>query len=397
MTMPVVTRTLVLFLGALTAFSPLAIDMYLPGLPALAESFGVTTVDVQMTVSCYLVGLALGQLLYGPLSDATGRKLPLYIGITLFVAASLGCATAQTLPAMIVSRFLQGLGGSVGLIIARAIVRDFVSGQEAARVLSTLMLVMGVGPILAPLLGSYFLDIASWRAIFVTLGAFGALCLCGAIFYLPETLPPARRRPGGIGAALRVYAHLLGNRRFMGYVLGNGFAFGSLFVYITGSPQLFIGIFDLSPMTYAWLFGANAAGVIGLSQVNRMLLRRWSLYQILAVAMAFNLAAGLAMLAVAGLWPSAWTMWPALFVTLAVLGIISPNSVAAAMSGEASLAGSASSLTGTMPYIIGAAMGSLLGLLPHDSPASLAAVMALNALVAFSLHRLMVGKVVVPA
>jgi DHA1 family bicyclomycin/chloramphenicol resistance-like MFS transporter len=200
-----------------------------------------------------------------------------------------------------------------------------------------------------------------------------------------------------VRAALRTYGHLLGNRRFMGYVLSNGFAFSNLFVYITGSPQLFIGIFGLSPIAYAWLFGSNAAGVIGLSQLNRVLLRRWSLYQILAMAIVLNLVACLVMVAIAQFVPSVWTMWPALFVALATLGMISPNGAAAALSGEPSIAGSASSLTGTAPYVIGAGAGALLGVLPHTSPISVAGVMALNAVIAFGCHRVLVGRAAAPA
>ena len=387
-----VTRTLVLFLGALTAFSPLTIDMYLPALPTMADTFGVTTVDVQATVSSYLVGLALGQLLYGPLSDATGRKFPLYIGIILYIVASLGCVLAPNVDAMIVLRFFQALGGCVGMIIARAIVRDFVTGQEAARLLSTMMLVMGVAPILAPVLGSYILAVADWRAIFLLLSGFGAACLAVTYFYLPETLPPARRRPGGVGIALRTYGHLLRNRRLMGFVLSNGFVFANLFVYITGSPQLFIGIFGLSPVAYAWLFGSNAAGMIVVSQINRALLRRWSLYQILAGALAFNLFACLAMFAVAEVAANVWTLWAGLLIAQSSLGMISPNSAAAALSGDPSHAGSASSLTGTAPYLLGAAAGALLSVLPHDSPSSMTTVMALNALIAFGCHRVLVGR-----
>jgi DHA1 family bicyclomycin/chloramphenicol resistance-like MFS transporter len=388
-----VTRTLVLLLGALTALGPLTIDMYLPSLPTLAEVFAATPAAVQLTLSAYLAGMATGQLLYGPLSDARGRKLPLSVGLAIYVAASVACVFAGSVTAMIGLRFIQALGGCAGLVISRAIVRDFVSGQESARLFSLLMLVMGVAPILAPLGGGYLLTLFGWQAIFLALAAFGLACLVIVATRLPETLPPEARRPAGMATALRAYWMLLGDRRFLGFSLAGGVGFATLFVYITASPHLFIDVYGLSPTAYAWLFGANAAGLIGASQVNRYLLQRTSLYRILRHALTFHAVAVLVfLLAALAKAPLAVLIAP-LFLAVASLGLIGPNGTAASLSGDPRVAGSASSLMGTVPSVAGGGIGGLIGLLPGDTPASMAAGMAACAAIAWLSHRALVASI----
>jgi DHA1 family bicyclomycin/chloramphenicol resistance-like MFS transporter len=389
---PAVTRTVVLLLGALTGFAPLTIDMYLPALPVMGEDLGGTSSMVQLTVSSFFAGMAIGQLIYGPLSDAYGRKRPLYVGLVIYVIASLGCAMVPTIGGMIGLRFIEALGGCAGMIIARAVVRDLVSGQDAARLFSSMMLVMGVAPILAPLAGSYVLLWSGWRMIFLLLAVFGVACLIGCAAYLPETLPPSLRRPAGFQSALRSYGILLRERRFMGYSLASGIAMSTLFAYITASAQVFIGIYGMTPNAYAWLFGSNAAGLIAFSQLNRRLLRTRNLYQVLRGGLAAHVIAALAFLLVAVLGAPLPVLCVPLWLTLATLGVISPNGSAASLSGEARMAGAASSLMGIFPFVVGAFAGVCLGLLPQDTPISLAAVIAAASVAAWASHRCLVGK-----
>lgn len=375
--MPGISAVVILVLGALTAFAPLSIDMYLPSLPMLGRELAAPAASVKLTLSAFLIGLAAGQLLYGPLSDRFGRKAPLIAGVALYTLASIGCAYAATVEALIALRVLQALGGCAGMVITRAIVRDLVEGAEAARLFSTLMLVMGVAPILAPLLGGYVLIWFGWPAIFWFLALFGAACLAGIVFVLPETRPPELRTDGGVGATLATYGRLLVSRRFLGFVLSTGFPISGMFVYITASPHLLIETYGVAPEAYGWVFGANAAGLIGASQLNRVLLRRFSVERMLALGVAIYLAGALALLAVAAAGIGGLpTLLVPLFLTIASLGIIMPNAAAAALSGEAVHAGSASALIGTIPFVIGALAGATVAALPTGSALAMAGVIA---------------------
>jgi Bcr/CflA subfamily drug resistance transporter len=260
---------LVVILGTLTAFAPLSIDMYLPGLPAIAREFGVPTSAVQQTLAVFFVGLSLGQALYGPISDRVGRRRPLLFGCALYVVACIGCALAPTIGSLIVLRLAQALGGCAGVVIARSVVRDLFDQKEAARMFSFLMLVMGLAPILAPLIGGQVLAAWGWRAIFVVLAGFGVLCVVMVLFGLPETLPAERRVQAGLGEALRVYGRLLTDMHFMGYVLASGLASACMFTYISGSPFVFIELNGVPPERYGLIFGMNALGLIVASQINR--------------------------------------------------------------------------------------------------------------------------------
>ncbi|MGH6926912.1 MAG: multidrug effflux MFS transporter, partial [Dongiaceae bacterium] len=299
MSTPKLTGGLTIVLGALTAFAPLSIDMYLPSLPTLEQVFAALAASVQLTLSAFLAGIAIGQAFYGPLSDRFGRKPPLYVGLTLYVAASIACAYAPSVDAMIVLRFVQAASGCAGIVIARAIVRDLVEGIEAARAFSTLILVMGVAPILAPLLGGYVLQWFGWQAIFWALALFGLACLVAVATWVPETRPPAQRTTGGVVSAIVVYARLIADRSFLGYALTSALALAGMFVYITTSPHLFIDVFGLSTQAYGWMFGCNAAGFIAVSQLNRLLLSRFSMYRLLAWGVRLNCAAAFVLLAAA--------------------------------------------------------------------------------------------------
>jgi len=353
---------LVLILGALSAFAPLSIDMYLPALPALGRDFGTGASQVQLTLSSCLLGLALGQLIAGPVSDALGRRRPLLVGVAAYAAASLLCVVAPSVGALILLRFVQGLGGAAGIVISRAIVRDLHAGVAAVRFFSLLTLVNGLAPILAPIIGAQLLRGASWRGVFVALAVIGSLLLLAAATGLTETLAPGDRRAGGVSATLATFRQLLADRLFVGYALSSGLAFAAMFAYISGSPFVLQGIYGVSPQLFSVLFGANALGLVIVSQVNGRLVGRVSMRRLLAVGLVATAGGGAALLAVVAAGVGLAGVLPALFVVVSSLGVVLPNATALALSGQPSTAGSASALLGVLQYSVGAAVAPLVGL-----------------------------------
>lgn len=368
--------TLALILGALTALGPLSIDMYLPSLPTIQRELGTTASLTQLTLAAYFAGLGLGQLAYGPLTDRFGRKRPLYAGLAIYVLASAACALSPSVHVLIALRFLQAVGGAAGQVVTRAVVRDLYSGAPAAQLLSRLMLVMGVAPILAPLLGGWVLLFAGWRALFALLAALGLGCLALMLFMLPETA--AARAPrievAVIGRHLRELAR---DRAFRAYTLTGAFATAGMFAYISGSPFVFIELFHVSPQAYGWIFGSNAFGLIVGSQLNHRLLGRRLPAQILAGSTAVICAAGAVLVAVA---VSGRGGLPAviapLFVFVASIGFIGSNATALAMEEQGSRAGLASAALGSTQFLIAAGASSLVGALNDGSARPMAAVMA---------------------
>ncbi|MFF3867631.1 multidrug effflux MFS transporter [Micromonospora sp. NPDC001898] len=355
---------LVLVLGSLIAVGPLTIDMYLPALPALVTDFGTTSAAVQMTLTGTLAGLALGQLVIGPLSDAVGRRKPLIAGIALHVVASLLCVVAPNIAVLGALRVVQGLGVAAASVVAMAVVRDLFDGTEFARLLSRLLLVMGAAPILAPTLGSGLLRWTDWRGVFVALAAFGVLLVVVAALGLRETLPAERRRRGGVRATARVYGSLLRDRTFVGLVLVAGLAMAALFAYVAGSSFVLQEQYGLNEQQFGLAFGAGAVGLIAATQGNVRLLRRYSPQRILVVALAVGTVAGLAMLAFAatglGGLPS---LLASLWVVLAAAGLAMPNAPALALSRHGEAAGTASALLGAVQFGVGALAAPLVGAL----------------------------------
>ncbi|MGB4946946.1 MAG: Bcr/CflA family multidrug efflux MFS transporter [Candidatus Competibacter denitrificans] len=379
-------------LGALIAFAPMSIDMYLPSLPTIAADFGVEPAAAQWTLASFFIGMAFGQAVYGPLADRYGRKPPLYGGLLVYIVASLGCALAPNATALIAARFVQAVGGCAGVVIARAVVRDRFDAQTSARVYSLLILVMGLAPILAPLLGGWVLAFAGWRTIFIILALFGLSCLFTVWRYLPETRPPAALSTGGIGPTLRVYAGLLGDRAFLGYVLSGGFAQAGMFAYITGSPHVFIELYKVPAHAYGWLFGLNALGLIASSQINRRLLLRYTAETILRRANRATVLLGLALILVAtGDWGGLPALAICLFGYLASLGFTAPNALALALAQQGPRAGSASALIGTLQFGLATVSSMMVGLLGADSALPMAGVIASCGLLAYLIHRAWVG------
>jgi DHA1 family bicyclomycin/chloramphenicol resistance-like MFS transporter len=382
---------LTLILGALSAFTPLAVDMYLPGLPALERSLATDAGKVQQTLSLFFLGLAIGQLFYGPISDRFGRRAPLVIGNLLYIGASVACALAPSIDALIAARFVQAFGSCAGLVISRAMVRDLFEPREGARVMSLLMLVMGVAPILAPLLGGYVLVWFDWHAIFWFLAVFAAAVMLAARLWLPETHvvhPEARLT---LGSALRSYGELLTHRRFMGYTLASSFGMGGLFAYIAGSPFIFIDLFQVSPQTYGWIFGVNAIGIIGFSQVNRALLRRFTLDELLIVGVCSMAVSGVLLVLAAWLKIGGLLgLWLPLFAYIASLGAVLPNAAASAMAGEARRAGTAAALMGTLQFLTGAVTSGLVGALHNGSALPMAVIVGLSGLCGLAVRLILV-------
>lgn len=377
----------IVLMGALTAIGPLSIDMYLPGFPAIAQEFAATG-RVELTLASFFTGLALGQLFYGPISDRLGRKPPLYAGLALYVAGSLGAATAGSIEALVAWRFLQGLGGCAGMVIARAVVRDRCTPAEAAQAFSLLMLVMGLAPILAPLAGGYLLLLGGWRLLFLVLAGFGAACLALVWRGLGESLrqPLPRLETGRV---LRTYGELLRDAHFRGHVLASGLAFSGMFAYIAGSPFVIMQLFGLDARAYGWVFGGNALGLIAASQVNARLLRRGDIdmRHLLRRGLATAALAGVTLLALA---LAGWLPLPALlaglFLYIASLGFISPNAGASALAGHGHQAGTASALMGALQFLLATAAGIAMGLWHDGSALPLVAALALCGSAGWWLH-----------
>lgn len=369
---------LVVLLGALTAFAPMSIDMYLPSLPAIGESLGAGAAQTQTTVAAFFAGMAIGQFLYGPASDRFGRRPPILVGVAIYVAASAACALAISIDTLIAARFVQALGGCAGGVVARAVVRDRFDHTETARMLSLLTLIMGIAPIVAPLLGGLVLEIAGWRAIFWTLCGFGLLVGAWALFGLEESRSEATALQARGENPFRAFAALLRQRRLVGYALAGALNGATLFTYISASPGLLIGIYGIDPAHFGWVFGLNAAGVIGASQVNRYLLLRATPDGVLRRASLIGAGLGvlLAVAAVSGV-GERWTVLPLLFLILSTYGFMQGNTMAGALSVDPSRAGSVSALMGGASFGVGALAASLTGAFFNGTPGPMGIAMAL--------------------
>lgn len=351
---------LTIYLGTLAGLGPLAIDMYLPAFPRIAEAFGAQVPDIQRTLASYFVGLALGQLVYGPLADRLGRKVPLYLGLSLFGLASAGCALAWNVGSLAGLRFVQALGGCAEMVISRAIVRDLFDDKQAAKVFSSLVLVMGLAPILAPLAGGFLAGHFGWRAIFWIHSIAGATTLLSTFLFFRESLPAAHRIRQSAGEIVRTYGFLLRHREFMLHAMTVSLGTAGLFAYVGGSPYVFEKIFHISEARFGLFFGPIACGIIGMSQVNGFLAGRYDIRKILRSALCVNAAAGIillldAMTGAGGFWGIYLPLW---FV-IASMGFVFPNTTVLAMSPHGRIAGNASAVLGFLQFGV-SAIGGLI-------------------------------------
>jgi DHA1 family bicyclomycin/chloramphenicol resistance-like MFS transporter len=380
-----------LILGALTAIGPLAIDMYLPAFAAIEHSLSAPAGSAELTLAGFFIGMASGQLVWGPLSDCFGRKPPLYAGLAMFALASLGCALTNDIAALTVWRLLQALGGSVGMVIARAIVRDRCSARESARAFSTLILVMGLAPILAPIIGGWVVTTLDWRAIFLLLFAFALACLLAIRLGLPESHSTRHEPPLNAQRIAGDYASLFASRAFLGYTLSGGLAMAGMFAYIAGSPLVLIQLGGIAPQHFGWAFGINALGFVAASQLNARSLKTIAPTRMLRHALWLPALAGLTLfgLTLSGLANLPLTLL-LMFVYVSSLGFIAPNASASALATFGQRAGTASALMGALQFGLATLTGIGISQLHDGTARPLALLLAICGVSAWVLHRWLV-------
>jgi DHA1 family bicyclomycin/chloramphenicol resistance-like MFS transporter len=364
-------------LGTLLAFASISTDLYLPALPAMGASLHADAGAIELTISGYLVGFSLGQLLWGPIGDRHGRRLPIAIGLLLFIIGSAGCAWSTSAAMLIGWRVLQALGACASVVLARAMMRDLYAGQRAAQVLSTLMTVMAVAPLVGPSIGGLILRVASWRAIFWTLVGIGLVTLA-ALYAVPETLPPARRNREPLTRALLGYGELLRKRRLLGYAGACGLFYGALYANIAGSPFAYISYHHVSPQLYGVLFSAGVAGIMLTNQLNERLVMRLGRDRLMRSGTVVGAVTGL-LLAI-----DAWTGFGGLmglviplFLFVSANGLIVANAIAGALDGLPERAGAVSALMGAAQYGTGILGSALVGIFADGTPWPMGCVIAL--------------------
>jgi DHA1 family bicyclomycin/chloramphenicol resistance-like MFS transporter len=366
---------LFLVLGSMSVVGPAAMDIYLPGLPALADNLHAEASVAQLTIATFLVGLALGQFLSGPISDVHGRRRPLLIGMAAFSVVSLLCAFAPNVYALAGLRFVQGVVAAAGIAIGRAVVRDLYSGVAAAQYLSRLMLIIGLGPMLAPLAGGQLLRFTSWRGVFVALAGFGVMLVLAGFRWLPETLPRERRRASGIGQTARTFAALLSDGKFIGFVLVSGFGGGAMFAYIAGSAFVFEDVYGASPQFYGVLFGLNACFLIVGAQINAYILKWATPGLLLGIGLGTMVVAGVILVAAVTSHTGGLTGVVAPLTLLSFSwGFIASNALALALMDYPHVAGTAAGLIGVSQSVVGAAAAPLVGIGGRETALPMAVV-----------------------
>jgi DHA1 family bicyclomycin/chloramphenicol resistance-like MFS transporter len=381
-----------LVLGLLSAIGPFAIDMYLPALPAIGQSLHADVSQVQASLMAFFLSIAVSQMVYGPAADMFGRKAPLYFGIGLFVAASIGCALAPNIETLIVFRFIQGLGGGAAMVVPRAIVRDLHTGNEAARLMSLLMLVFSVSPILSPLVGSLVIDATSWRGIFWSVTGIGAVGLVLVAAMLGETRPPEQRAQSSLRSAFVGYGLLLRDWHFLGLTFIGAFGMAGFFIYLANSSFVLIEHYGLSPRMYSVAFSVNAVAFIGVAQFTGWLSARFGLKHVVKVAVGgFAITMSLlAALNLAGI-DRLDVMAAMLFVGYGFLGLVVPTTSVLALEAHGQIAGTASALMGTLQLVTGAVVMAFVGLFIDGTARPMVLGIAVVACIALALTRLTLG------
>jgi DHA1 family bicyclomycin/chloramphenicol resistance-like MFS transporter len=381
---------LIVALGSLSAFGPLCLDMYLPALPELPGELNSTAAAAQLTLSACIIGLAVGQVITGPLSDRLGRRRPLLIGVAVFVVASALCAVTTSMTLLIVLRLVQGAAGAAGIVIGRAVIADLFTGKAAASFFAAVASINGLAPILAPVIGGQVLRVGTWRSVFWVLAGIGVVLLVLAFLIIRESLPPQRRSTGGFAATSAAFGALVRDRGYVGCVLAGSLVTAAMFGYISASPFVLQDRFGLSAQWFSACFALNALGIIGATQLGRVLLRRMSSLTLLTIGVLQG-AVGAVLLAVtvAAGWGLPMVL-AALFVMVSAVGFALPNASAIAMDRHRRIAGSASALLGLTQFALGAVTAPLVGL---GDPAS-GVALAVTALVATGLGALalLVGR-----
>ncbi|KGT95091.1 MFS transporter [Erwinia typographi] len=366
--------TFVLILSALMAVTSLSTDIYLPAMPVMAKDLQG---DAELTITGFLIGFCIAQLIWGPVSDHLGRRLPLFIGMGLFVTGSVGCALSTHIVQIVFWRVFQALGACTGPMLARAMIRDLFSRTRAAQMLSTLMIIMAIAPIAGPLLGGQMIKITSWHTIFWLLAIIGAVMLA-SLFWLPETLAEEQRVKASVSSAFRHYYSLLSNATFMRFTLCLTFYYVAAYAFITGSPFVYITYFGVDPQHYGWLFAVNIIGLMAVSMVNRRLVQRYPLEALLKLAVFVASLSAVVLAIATGLrFGGISLMVGAIFVFFSMNGIIAATSTACALDAVPNVAGSASALMGALQYGSGIVSSLLLALLNDGTPWTMSWIIAL--------------------
>lgn len=375
--------SLILMLGTLTALGPLAIDMYLPALPSIAAGLNAPVSATQQTVAVFLIGMAVGQLIYGPLSDRHGRRAPILVGVSLYVLGTLGCMFSPSIGMLIACRLLQAVGACAGMVLSRAVIRDLFPPSQVLHVLSLLMMVMGLAPILAPLLGGWILSVGDWRAIFGVQAAAGIAVGLAVLLTLKESRSDETALHARSESPLASYLALLRNRLMLGYLAAGAFSGAALFSYVSASPDVLIVQHHVAPAAFGWVFGANAAGLIGATQVNARLARRWPSDTILRRALAAASVAALALFTAAATGVGGlWGILAPMFLIMASLGFSQSNAGAEALKIDGRRAGATSSLTGAAAFGAGSLAAAATGLLSNGTAVPMGAVILASLLTA---------------
>lgn len=382
----------IMLLALLTALGPLSIDMYLPALPQMAVEFGVSTQMVANTLPAYFLGLAIGQLIYGPVSDRIGRKIPLYFGLALYAIASLACVFATNEWALIAARIFQALGGCVGVVMARAAIRDRLDMQGSAQAFSSMMIVMGLAPILAPMFGAWILNFFPWQAIFISLAIIGVICWFCVHFFFKESLPVERRLKLSVYQVTTLYGAILKDESFRVPMFAGCLTGAALFCYISSASAVFMGQYGLSQQNFSYAFALNAAGIMLMSSINKHLNTRMGIFQRLKLGGAIQCFGALIVLG-AGFMAHAplWLLMSGLFLVVSGIGLTGPNAMALAMSQQGARAGTASAIMGSMQFACGLLAGIILNFLLWKASLNMGIMMLLFTSAGF-LAILKVGK-----
>ncbi len=369
----------------MSALPPLSIDMYLPAMPQMARDLHTSPELVQLSLTVFVVGLALGQIVVGPMSDTWGRRRPLLVGLAVYTLGSVGCLLATTAPLLIGARIVESLGAAAGTVLARAIVRDHFEGPALARFFSTLMLVGGVAPVAAPVIGGQLLTVAPWPAVFAVLGVLGLLLTLAVVFGLPESLPEAARRPGSLRGTLRVYGMLVRDGDYMRAIGSSALMFAAMFCYIAASSFVLQETYGLSAQQFSLVFGVNGLGIVVLGQINgRIVGRVASERRLLALSLAAGALGAIGVLACTALELPFTALAPCLFLTVAVVGPVLANSTSLALANHGSAAGAASSLLGLSQFLVGGLAASALGVIPADQSLAMGIAMCVCACAALA-------------
>ncbi|HEY9004135.1 MAG TPA: multidrug effflux MFS transporter [Mucilaginibacter sp.] len=382
---------LVLILGTLTALSPFSIDMYLPAFQDIAKSLNTTTSRVDLSLSSYFIGLAVGQLIYGPLMDRFGRKRPLYVGLSLYIIASVGCFLSASVEMLIAMRLFQAVGGCAASVASIAMVRDLFPVKDNAKVFALLFLVLGASPLLAPTAGSYLADSLGWQSVFIVLLCIAALILVAVIFTLPESYKPDPSYSLKPGPIVSSFLLVIRNPQFYTYAVAGSIAFSGLFAYVAGSPLVFMDVFDLSKKEYGWVFAGLSVGFIGSNQLNTLLIKRFKSEQVINAALITQVIfSAVFVIGASNGWFNLTGTIIMIFFILSCIGLSNPNTAALSMAPFPKNAGVASALLGTMQLGLGAATSACVGVFSSKSATPMAAIMAVSS--AIALIVLLVGR-----